>query len=77
MDGIGSLADAPRYDLVLAAVPLLFLAGAVASLLGPISATAGLGTGATLAAALVGYALFVVPPGRGGRRRGPGGSPSA
>lgn len=79
MSGIGSLVGASQYDLLLAAVPVALLIGFVLTAVGPAAPTTGVGTGATLAAALVGYALFVSPPGRGGnggRRRGPGSSGS-
>lgn len=58
---------ATRDDVVLAAVPLALLAGACASVAAGAPLRTGVTAGGVVAMALVGYAMFGDPPGRGGR----------
>ncbi|SHG70556.1 hypothetical protein [Halobaculum gomorrense] len=55
-----------KYDLLLAVVPALLVAGAVAGTRLALPPSVGTGLGSLLAALLVGYGLFVEPP-MGGR----------
>ncbi|GGN06820.1 hypothetical protein [Halarchaeum nitratireducens] len=63
---------ATRYDLVLAAIPLAFLAGSVAALATGIDASTGVTAGSVGALCALGYAIFGDPP----IERGGGGRPS-
>lgn len=61
---------ATRHDLVLAAIPLVLLAGAFGGVIADVSVQTGIALGSTGAAAVLGYALFGDPPvGRGGSGR--------
>lgn len=62
---LGSLS---KYDVVLAAVPLLVLIGALGGVALPVPTPTAAGVGGAAAAVVVGYALFVDPP-VGVRRR--------
>ncbi|MXR40010.1 hypothetical protein GRX01_01375 [Halobaculum sp. WSA2] len=64
-DRVGPVSPS-KYDLLLAAVPALLLAGAAAATRLALPASVGTGLGSLLAALLVGYGLFVDPP-LGGR----------
>jgi len=55
-------ASPSKYDLLLAAVPALLLAGAVGATRLSLPAAVGTGLGSAVAALLVGYGLFVDPP---------------
>ncbi|WP_435062270.1 hypothetical protein [Halobaculum sp. EA56] len=59
-----------KYDLLLAAVPVLLLAGTVGGTTLPLPTTVGTGLGSVVAAILVGYGLFVASPVDGGGGRG-------
>ncbi|QZX98324.1 hypothetical protein [Halobaculum rubrum] len=56
------LVSPSKYDLLLAAVPTLLVAGAVGAARLALPASVGTGLGSLLAALLVGYGLFVEPP---------------
>jgi len=61
---------ATRYDLVLAAIPLALLAGAIAALATGIGTSTGVAAGGVGALCTLGYAIFGDPPiERGGGRR--------
>jgi len=61
---------ATRYDLVLAAIPLALLAGAIAALATGISTSTGVAAGGVGALCTLGYAIFGDPPiERGGGQR--------
>jgi len=49
-----------QFDLLLAAIPLALAAGIASSFVGAIPFFLGIGTGAAVAAALVGYGIYVV-----------------
>ncbi|MFB6121857.1 MAG: hypothetical protein ABEJ78_00150 [Haloferacaceae archaeon] len=51
-----------RYDFLLFVLPLPPLAGALASLLGPVSSSVSVGASALPSVLLLGYALFVAAP---------------
>ncbi|WP_117594393.1 hypothetical protein [Haloprofundus halophilus] len=51
-----------RYDLLLALIPTLLLAGLLAGLLSTLSLAHGAALGGLVAATLVGYGLFVDSP---------------
>ncbi|MFB6078970.1 MAG: hypothetical protein ABEJ80_08345 [Halarchaeum sp.] len=59
--------SATRADVVLAAVPLAILAGACASVAVGAPLRTGVTAGGVVAMALINYAMFGDPPGRGGR----------
>ncbi|GGL27817.1 hypothetical protein GCM10009037_09250 [Halarchaeum grantii] len=71
--GVERIATKPsttRHDLVLAAIPLVLLAGAFGAVIADIGIRTGIAVGSTGAAAVLGYALFGDPPvGRGGSGR--------
>jgi hypothetical protein len=54
-----------RYDLVLALVPLVFLAGALGSFLMPERSQLFVGTAGIIAAALLADSVYFNPPGSG------------
>ena len=60
--GRAGLVSPSKYDLLLAAVPALLLAGTVAATRLSLPASVGTGLGSLVAALLVGYGLFVEPP---------------
>jgi len=60
--GHAGLVSPSKYDLLLAAVPALLLAGAVGATRLALPAPVGTGLGSLAAALLVGYGLFVEPP---------------
>lgn len=68
--GTGTLLPATgrRYDLVLALIPLAFVAGAMIAFFLGYDPTVGLRGGSVVALATMVYALFFVPPGRADRR---------
>lgn len=57
-----------RYDVVLAAIPLAFLAAALAATVGPVSLQAAIRGATVLGVLVVADALFVNPPRGSGRR---------
>ena len=56
------IAPPTKYDLLLAAVPVLLLAGTLGGKLLSLPTPAGAGLGSLAAAVLVGYGLFVASP---------------
>ncbi|WP_435319310.1 hypothetical protein [Haloarchaeobius sp. TZWSO28] len=64
------VAAVSRYDLVLAMIPLSFVAAALWSVLGDASSTTAIGIAGVCCLLALVDALFVNPPGRG--RRGTG-----
>ncbi|GGM57136.1 hypothetical protein J2752_000960 [Halarchaeum rubridurum] len=61
---------ATRYDLVLAAIPLALLAGALAGMAAGVGTRPGVAVGGVGALCALGYAIFGDPPiERGGGRR--------
>ena len=61
-DGNVRFPSIAHYDFLLFVLPLPLFAGAVASLLGPVSSPIGVGVSALPSLLLLGYALFVAAP---------------
>lgn len=66
--GRGPVGDPSRDDLVLAVIPVAFLAAVFAGAVGPVSYTAAMRAAALVGVLVVADALFVNPPLRNGRR---------
>ncbi|MFB6128033.1 MAG: hypothetical protein ABEJ79_12170 [Halolamina sp.] len=65
-DGYGIGTELSEYDLLLTAIPLPLVTGALAALGGGVSLSAAVGGGGLVSVLLVTYALFVATPGVGG-----------
>lgn len=68
----GTMRAPTRYDLVLAVIPVAFLAAAVVGLTSSVSPTAAIGAAAALSAVPFVDVLFLNPPREPSARRPPG-----